>query len=188
MKPGINNLWSSSILIDKITDSDLLVRFSQEMISTIDIRNPPSDSANYDIIKEFGAIGSEFKKKIIDPAFNSYLQQSYNKSLSDFNDYDYRTWTKSAVNGYKIECHNHPPAIASGIFYLCFEEKTSGGEIVFLDPRDWPTHSIEYDRREIEFLPKTGDIIIFPSFMYHYTRVFTGVIRLMLSVDLIKQE
>jgi hypothetical protein len=85
--------------------------------------------------------------------------------------------------------HNHSGSYLSAVFYLLCEENDKGGEIVLQDPRFNANRGYkeEYNNwfnNEI-MTPKTGQFIIFPSFLYHTVKTFYGKIRLAMPVDLI---
>ena len=68
--------------------------------------------------------------------------------------------------------HNHPNAYLSSAYYVRHPEKS--GSIKFFDPRE--QKSIRYPKIKkygelsaatVEIEPKEGDLLIFPSYLYH---------------------
>ena len=68
--------------------------------------------------------------------------------------------------------HNHPNAYLSSAYYVRHPEKS--GSIKFFDPRE--QKSIRYPKIKkygelsaatVEIAPKEGDLLIFPSYLYH---------------------
>ena len=68
--------------------------------------------------------------------------------------------------------HNHPNAFLSSAYYVKYPEKS--GNIKFYDPRE--QKNIRYPKIKkfgelsaptIELTPKEGDLLIFPSYLYH---------------------
>jgi hypothetical protein len=88
-----------------------------------------------------------------------------------------------------INPHNHSGASLSGVFYLMFEENESGGKIIFQDPRFNANrgYKLNFNKwfQDLKIMPVSGDLLIFPSYLYHYTEIFTGHVRLALAVDFI---
>ena len=180
--------WPTPIMRSQMPDTDLVDRFVQYLMNNVDLQNPPSDSANFDVIRDGGGVCQDFKTQIIDPAFDSYIRNISNETLDDFKNYKYKTWIKSVGPGSMIGYHNHHISIVSGVFYLLCDNQSGGGELEMLDPRvnagrGFNGHFPKMFKPEI-VLPKTRDILMFPSFMYHYTSQFMGAIRLALTVDL----
>ena len=83
--------------------------------------------------------------------------------------------------------HNHSGSHLSAVFYLLCEEK-NGGNIVLHDPRTNANRGYidEFQSmfEKIKFTPSSGDVLIFPSFLYHNVETFNGKMRLAMPVDL----
>ena len=83
--------------------------------------------------------------------------------------------------------HNHRGSQLSLVYYV-LSEKTETGSIHFTDPRHNANRG--YD---MKFLPwfeglkltvETGDLVVFPSFLYHYVSTYLGNVRIAIPVDL----
>lgn len=187
MEHGINNLWPTPVLYEQVEDKDLLDRFTQELLLTTDLAAPPSDFQKYDVLRDGSEVVQEFKQKVIIPAFEKYLQEINGKTLADYGDYRLRSWITGTGYGYTIPVHNHSGSALSAVFYILCEEQDKGGQLHMLDPR--PNANRGYDEsfkhlfKPKVLTPKTGDVIIFPSFMYHNTLPFMGKLRLAMPVD-----
>lgn len=122
------------------------------------------------------------------PAFDSYLKAIIDRSIADFSGYKFRAWLTGTEGNYHLIRHNHSGSTISGTFYLLCEDSTSGGDLMLCDPRINANRGYsevwqkEFDYTKIE--PKTGDIYIFPSFLYHYVMPYAGRLRLCVPIDL----
>jgi hypothetical protein len=187
MKYGLNQLWPTSVLLEKIENTELLNLTTQEIIQTIDLQHPPSDFQNYDVINDGGEILHKFRDKIVLPLFEKYVSETFNLSLYDY-DFFLRSWLAGSGHSYQIDVHNHSGASVSAVFYLLCEEENKGGELVLTDPRVNANRGYLIDFNKIfdnaKLSPTTGDAILFPGFVYHYTHIFKGNLRLAMPVDL----
>lgn len=188
MQPGINNLWPTPVLVDTVTDTELLTQFVEELFQTINFFTPPSDFQNDDILSRDSVIIKKFKEQVVIPTFNRYLETVIGDNLNNHKKFRMRSWITGTGAGYYIPVHNHSGAVVSSVFYLFCEEKNSSGEIALLDPRINANRG--YDGKfknlfaEETHCPKSGDVLMFPSFLYHYTKPFDGKHRLAMPVDL----
>jgi len=186
MNYGINNLWPTTVLYDQIADKPLLDNFLQEIFLTFDLDNLPDE--HYDVIREGGIAAQEFKDNIIVPAFEQYLNTICKSSLSNFEWYEFKTWIPVTGHRYLMSPHNHSRSSLSGVFYLLCEDRNKGGDLELLDPR--PNVNRGYDTEFASLFPRetispaSGDMIIFPSFVFHNTNEFMGQRRIALGVDL----
>lgn len=184
MKQGLNNLWPTPVLYDKIQDLDLMNRTVDYMFTNFDLEVPPSDFQKFDILRDGGPIMQEFRDNIVVPAFDKYLELI---NVPEYTSYFVNSWITSPYQGYRIPVHNHSGASLSAVFYLVCEEQNAGGEFTLIDPKANANRG--YDKsfgslfKEETFVPATGDVIIFPSYTYHYTDIFTGHMRLAIPVD-----
>jgi hypothetical protein len=68
------------------------------------------------------------------------------------------------------------------------EEEDKGGRIEFVDPRTNANRGyprvLHKQFTETIHQPKTGDMLIFPSFLYHHVHTYYSNNRFCLSVDL----
>jgi len=63
-----------------------------------------------------------------------------------------------------------------------------GGEIIFTDPRQNANRGYDNCFQEwfkpLKITPTCGDIVVFPSYLYHYVTTYQSNIRIALPVDL----
>ena len=68
------------------------------------------------------------------------------------------------------------------------EENDSGGEIRFHDPRHNANRgydeNFKHHFEDKVILPKTDDVVIFPSFLYHSVSPFYSGLRIALPLDI----
>ena len=90
-------------------------------------------------------------------------------------------WSNIHNVGSKHHTHQHPNAFLSGAFYPYIPECKEPGNILFIDPRqaknmvyaDFVKSSCISNRR-IWVTPKTGLLLLFPSWLEHGTDPFIG--------------
>lgn len=183
----MNNLWPTPVLLEKITDIFTLDETVNELLSTVNLSKPPSDFQNFDILADGGLVFNKFRKNIVEPALDNYLTEIYGFPLASTN-YSLRSWIAGSGYSYMIPMHNHSGSAVSAIFYLLCEESSNGGELILTDPRTNANRgyidSMKTPFAPETFLPASGDVIVFPSYLYHQTLPFTGTLRLAMPVDL----
>lgn len=191
MEYGLNHFWPSTIQLSKIKDNDLLSDLCQEILTSNYVYDPPSDFQSFDFLAQGSKNAKKFLKNEVIPAFDDYLNQVINVSLKSYKNYNCRSWLAGMKGGYFIPTHNHSGASLSAVFYLLSEETDKGGELEIMDPRTNANRGYDENFKKLfdkkTLLPSTGDIVIFPSFLYHYTLPFTGSMRLAMPVDLYLQ-
>lgn len=184
----MNYLWPTKVLHESVKDNSLLDNVIQEIFSTYDMNNPPSDSDNNELFDNCGPFLTQFKEAVVIPTFEQYLKEAHNSKLSDYKEYNLKSWITGTGNGYNMIYHNHSGAAFSAVFYLLAEDVSKGGSIVFSDPRHNANRG--YDSKlKTEFenvfhTPSTGDIVVFPSFLYHYVNPYYSNLRIAMPVDL----
>lgn len=111
-------------------------------------------------------------------------------------------WANVSQKGHANSHHTHPGAFWSLVAYLDdgyegADGSTLGGELQFLDPRMPMVRMTAPDLRlkdasgaaqnnEPMFRPKTGDIVMFPSWLQHSVRAFHGTgTRISIAINLI---
>lgn len=189
MDKGFNYFWPTKILFDKVDDNDLLNSVIQEIFQNLDLEKPLSEFDDFDVIfQKCGPKLIEFREKIIIPTFNKYLKELYGTTLSSYKKYKFKAWFAGTKKGYNMIYHNHSGALFSAVFYILSEDKRSGGNIVFSDPRSNANRGYEnFIKNEFDnvtHVPSTGDILVFPSFLYHYVNPYFSNLRIAMPVDL----
>jgi hypothetical protein len=182
----ITQLWSTPFLQTKMPD-DIRDRFVNYLLTKYDLINPPSDFGQLNILEDDAQVVQEFKEQVIYPAFNEFLESTLGKDTGDWTSNRVHGWITGSGRDYSINFHNHRGAQLSAVFYLMCDD-LPGGKITFTDPRMNANRG--YDEsflpwfKHLEFNPKSGDVVIFPSFLYHFVSTYQGNIRLALPVDL----
>ncbi len=98
-----------------------------------------------------------------------------------------RAWICGTGNHYYMKSHNHASSVVSTVFYFQAED---GGDVIFHDPRtnDNRGYASEFSEafqfNDYKFRPSSGDIIVFPSFLYHSVPPYKGKSnRVAIAVD-----
>ncbi len=192
MNYGLNDLWPTTVKLSKIKDKGLLDELVQEILASPYMKNPPSDFQEFDILRDTSKISRKFLKDEVTTAFDEYLQEVLDVSLCDYQAYQLRSWLAGTNNSYMIPTHNHSGASLSAVFYLLTDAMGAGGSIELLDPRVNANRGYDKNFKKLfdkqVLTPQSGDVIIFPSFVYHYTLPFDGSIRLAIPVDLLLES
>lgn len=110
-------------------------------------------------------------KKFITAAVNSYLDNII-CPMYDLELYITQSWTNSTIKGKAHHQHRHPNSIVSGVLYLNAIEGVD--RIIFhnrwrdMENLSIPTHRYnDFNTESVTIGVKTGDLIIFPSTLYH---------------------
>ena len=90
-------------------------------------------------------------------------------------------WSNVHEPGSKHHPHQHPNSFLSGVYYPYIPECKDPGNIIFIDPRhaknmvhaDFVKSSC-ISNRQIWVTPKTGLLLLFPSWLEHGTEPFIG--------------
>ena len=186
MNLGLNDLWPTKVMVSEITNKDILENVTNDIIKNY-VSNPPNDFQKFDVLKDGGESFKDFQKHVVEPIFNQYLKEVYNIQLEQCGKYSFNSWLASPKFGYTIGAHNHSGSSLSAVFYIFCEEPHKGGELVLMDPRTNANRGYPDQMNDIFseklYTPKTGQGVIFPSFLYHHTRLFTGNLRIAMPVD-----
>jgi hypothetical protein len=187
MNEGINHYWPTPILKDTIADRKLLENITNYTLIKYGENNKIlSSDTDKNLLDD--PYYNEFKNKIVIPCFNKFLKQNLNIDLNTCV-YKLKSWLTGYGINYAMSKHNHAGSQLSAVFYLLAEEKTSGGSLIIQDPRFNANRGYESEKfgkwfECLKFTPKTGDVLIFPSFVYHSVDVYYGKLRLAMPVDL----
>jgi len=178
---GLNPTFSTPVYRTNITED--LTGITQHLLTEYGDANKKSANVSGDNIFD-DPILNKFKEDHVIPRFRQFCSpylELYEK------DYDIRGWLTGYGTNYAMPKHNHSGSHVSAVFYLLCENN-HGGDIILHDPRTnanrgyIPEFSKMFD--PIRFTPQTGDVLMFPSFLYHNVETFRGKIRLALPVDL----
>lgn len=186
LKSGLNNLWPTPFYKGDI-NNECLDSAVNSILQEIDLDNPASDFQSFDILQDGPSQLIEFRDKVVWPAFETYLKE-IGIDIKSFPDRWIRSWITGTRNGYMIPIHNHSGASVSAVFYLMCEDKDKGGELIAVDPRTNANRGYKDEFKglfaNLTYEPKSGEYVMFPSYLYHHTTVFKGSLRLAMPVDL----
>lgn len=183
----LKQLWSTPIFQSKIDDNvrDSLI---QKLLVDYDIFNPPTDINKINLLEDNSKEIQDFKNTQVIPAFNEFLKLSLNKSLNDWKGYYLNGWLTGSGKDYSMRLHNHSGSQLSAVFYLMCEDLEHGGDITFTDPRHNSNRGYDESFNNwfdpLIITPKSGDILVFPSYLYHQISTYKGNLRLAVPIDL----
>ena len=115
-------------------------------------------------------------KNFLDEHINNYIEnviEIRNKFVMT------QSWATITKKGEQHQSHDHPNAIFSLVFYVSAEGNKSGNFVFNLQPsglkQRWNfSFKVKkynpFNSSSWEYEVNTGDLIIFPAWMYHYTR------------------
>lgn len=176
----IKNMWSTPMGFGKMPEE-----FSHELANTvmqIGDRNILNNilEFDHDIIRKF-------KSDYVVPSFNNFLKNSLGKCITEWGGgYRLHGWTVSYNADTSMDLHNHRGSQLSAIFYLMCGN--AGGVVRFTDPRfnanrGYDPSFVEWFQ-PIDYAPSSGDIVVFPSFVYHSVSTYRDNVRIAIPVDL----
>jgi len=185
MKEGFNELWPTVILKDTITDKKLLDKVTEYTLTKCGQLLNISEIKDQNLFDD--KFYDDFKQNIVLPSFEKYLQKNTDIILKN-KKYVLKSWLTNYGVSYSMPKHNHSGSHLSAVFYLLSEDNHLGGSLIINDSRFNANRGYDSDfkkwfEKEI-FIPKTGDILIFPSFAYHSVDTYYGKMRLAMPVDL----
>jgi hypothetical protein len=184
----IKQLWSTPFAESKMS-TDICDRMTQTILQEYDLFHTRTEFGSTNILDNPHEVIQEFKQTVVYPAFNSFLKESLNKSISDWSGHRTHGWIARYGDGQSLVHHNHRGSQLSAVFYLmCDTVEDNGGQIVFTDPRQnanrgYDTIFQEWFKPHV-ITPQNGDAVVFPSYLYHYVTTYQGNIRIALPVDL----
>ena len=184
MKPGFNQLYPTTVYLGRLKDSAIVADTCDAILAKPDLAALANSNGAYDPLDE--PEFQDFRDQIVVPAFDSYLA-----GIGVEGDYRVKSWITGYSAYYDIAVHNHSGSHYTSIFYLYCSDVDRGGELIMLDPRTNANRGYLTKQAQFKptaYQPQTGEYIMFPSYMYHYTTTFTGSLRLALVVDLFFKE
>lgn len=183
----IDQLWATPFLKDK-APSDLTNKMVSALLQQYDLTNAPNDFGSVNVLANEHPDIVGFKQDVVYPAFNKFLQETVGKDISGWSGHRMHGWMAGSGRDYSLAYHNHRGSQISAVFYLLCEEQDMGGQITFTDPRHNSNRG--YDEsffpwfQNVQLTPVSGDIVVFPSFLYHHVTTYQSTLRLALPVDL----
>ncbi len=118
-------------------------------------------SINIDELKEFEKISNEL--------IRYYLTNAYNITETDKLSIEARAFTKYADEGKETVTDYYQGFDGVLVYYLDVKDKC---EHLFFDPR--PTVNYPADEKVTVYEPKTGTVLIHPSYLWYDTKSFVG--------------
>jgi hypothetical protein len=184
---GYNDLWPTKVYVGNMENKDLVEELIQDLL-VMPYDEIVGEGQKNNILNLEIPVIQNFKNKVIIPSFEKYLNDVCNCSLQEYSDFKLKGWITSYKKDYEVYLHNHSGSEFSAVFYLMAEEETSGGEIVFIDPRHNANRGYDLNLKKsfvpISHLPKTGQLLIFPSFLYHWVNSYSSQMRIAMPVDI----
>lgn len=188
MTTELKSLYPTEVMFGSLPET-VVAAVAEELLSSLDF-SASSDVSDYNILGNMfnlPILKSFFKEQGV-TKFNEYTEKVFNYTL-DVNKCRFKAWSANGAGKYELGFHNHSGAQLSGVFYLMVENSQKfGGKIRFHDPRFNANRGMvdpfKFKHNDFEFCPKTGDFIIFPSYLYHSVSTFHGTTRLILPIDM----
>jgi hypothetical protein len=189
MKTEIKNLWPTEVMFGKLESSDIQ-DVSLELLTNLDLISTPGGISDTNLASDqFNLpILQQFLKDHVVPAFEKYCREVFKYELQP-GKFKLKPWASNGADKYSLGFHNHSGAQLSAVFYFIVENTAQhGGKFNFHDPRFNANRGMisefKFKHDDYQFMPASGDFIIFPSYLYHSITTFHGVTRLIMPVDL----
>ena len=159
------NLFSTPFWVFKMDDdfrSSLVNFFS----TNFDFGNLPTEYGSGNLFTdrkdsaELKLLEAEAKRLVIE----NLGQKCFDLLIS------HRAWLCGSGSTYTMLPHNHANSAVSFVFYFQVKE---GGDLMFHDPRVNANRGYQkefqniFNLKDIRWTPTSGDIIMFPGFLYH---------------------
>lgn len=177
---GLNYLYPTPVYLSKISTKDCEDLLTSVMQNEL-VVNPDGDDSSL-ILKKIPKL-----RELAEQKFSEYLESVYGLSLNDYK-FHMKAWLTGSKGGYSMETHNHAGSPFIAVFYVMAECQDRGGEIVLTDPRINANrgYSLEFQPQFAPTVhaPETGDVLIFPGFLYHHVRHYNSTLRIAIPVDL----
>ena len=180
---SISRHWSDSILCSHTGEEKYCDELYQHILS--DIPFGQNSKPQEQLLNEFydQEQGFDKYKRLATEHIDMYLQEVY-----EIDDLPYHVKTFLVTNGIYSHTpfHNHRGAFLSGVFYVHVDDQ--GGDLILHDPRFNAVRStpleLSHHFDPIKLTPQTGDIVIFPSYVYHETEIcFSDQPRVLIPFD-----
>jgi hypothetical protein len=185
LKLGLNNCWATPIYKTSITEDECSTLVNEIMLSE-NITKPQSDYDSNSLTDRVPLL-----KTIAQQKYAEFFKEVLNLDLVNFK-YHLKSWLTGSMGGYSMDLHNHSGAPFVSVIYLLAEEQDKGGQLVMHDPRTNANRGFNSEFQHlfspIEHTPKSGDVLIFPGYVYHSVRQFHSSLRLAVPVDLFIED
>lgn len=154
-------------------------------IETLDVDNSSLLEFVYDQTNQGTMLQSKFLDSSIEPlkSLSCLVQDKFtelHKSIGLSDDYFHvinNVWINTNNNINIDSAHCHPGNVFSAVYYVNAE--LNCGDLIFINPDKGLCHSIHpvlikdfnsYNSHNYRIVPKSGNLIIFPSHLEHYVR------------------
>jgi len=187
MNPGMNLLYPTPVQYTTMQNDSIRQQAADALMVNIDITEPTKEKFGENLLDLNLPELDQWIDHEVYPAFDQYLFDTTGRHISDFRGYKFKSWLTGTQGNYHLILHNHSGSHYSGVFYIFAEESTQGGQLIFCDPRSNANRGYDQGQKQFDYTriqPKTGDVYIFPSYLYHFVMPYTGTLRLCLPVDL----
>ena len=192
----LHNIFPTAILVDNFKPTDELIKFSKSFNLnpiTPDLEHIWGSHSEYLRVLR-SDICSDLRKYILDVGTyyaNELLCYNVDRVI------DILSWLSFKSPGNNHIPHMHPNSFISCTYY--FEEIHNSTPLVFKKPKGVPINTFEltppfnHDKsfsvptatEHYEINPKSGDIVFFPSYMYHFVpQNNTNKIRTSMAVNM----
>ena len=180
---GINNLWPTPIYKTSI-DKELCDKVLDVILQEPDFQEYANGNKNLFYLDN--EVFDEFRTTVR-KVFKDYFSKALDKDLSEYGS-SYKAWVTGKPGTYSMASHNHSGSPFVSVFYIFAEENDVGGELVLSDPRANANRGYLPDFQEpfapLKHKPKTGDVLVFPGYVYHAVNPFMSRLRIAVPVDL----
>lgn len=175
--------WKNPILHSNINDEEYLKALNEYIYCNVPLNR---DTIPQEVLfSEFyyhEQLFDKFKGIVCDK-IDWMLEEGYKVDK-----FDYHVKTFIIKNGRftHTSFHNHRGAFLSGVFYVNVDDNS--GDLVLHDPRFNAVRSTPLQLSEhfapVKITPTNGDVILFPSSIYHETDIcFSNVPRILIPFD-----
>jgi len=187
MNLGMNLLYPTPVQYTTMQNDMIRQQAVDALMINVDLAQPTKEKFGENLLDLNLPELDQWVDHEVYPAFDQYLVETTGRHISDFHSYKFKSWLTGTQGNYHLILHNHSGSHYSGVFYLLSEESSQGGQLIFCDPRSNANRGYDHKQKQFDYThiqPKTGDVYIFPSYLYHFVMPYTGTLRLCLPVDL----
>lgn len=183
----IKNLWSTEVMFGNIPEEVSAPIINELLLSNVDFNRGDITDTYISNNKDLSEV-SKFINTFVMDSFRTYAKEVFNYVI-DENTCKLNAWTTNGAGNYSLGFHNHAGAQLSAVFYLLVDNDDAvGGNLSLHDPRFNANRGLisSFKVKHVDYVlsPKSGDFIIFPSYLYHSASTFYGNTRLIVPVDL----
>ncbi len=166
--------WTNHILHENINDPEFVLDLYQHILSTVPLTYArPIEEGPLDFMFEddHPSMREKFEvvRRFMYQCIDEYIDQVYETS------FDYHVTGFVAMNSQytRQPLHVHRSSFLTGVFYINVDEQS--GNLMLHDPRSNAVRAAPDEIMDqfapVAILPKPGDMVVFPSYLYHDTEV-----------------